>query len=266
MDVNNGVDIASIPDWLNEVHHHKIWKGADGKWCTYVPDDSRNKHRRLVKRKLLKSVYDFLDKYYSGEPTTIKEQHMADILENYKNDFSIYKEINVWDIKTGRYLISPIGDVYSLNIKGWLDTHIKDAYGKYKGQKYVTLSTNENKSKSFSVARLTLAMFVGLPPEDMIDPTVDHIDGDSWNNYYKNLRWMERVDNSSIKQYRGIGESNSRAILSQKDVIHICNLLIKKEKTVKEIADQYKVTKSTINDIYYKRTWKYITGMFEFTY
>ena len=42
------------------------------------------------------------------------------------------------------------------------------------------------------IAKAVLMTFKGPPPEDMIDPTVDHIDGNVINNDISNLRWLTR--------------------------------------------------------------------------
>lgn len=265
--IDNGAAIAAL-DW-RKVHDHKIWNTKDGKhYCTYVYDENQPKHRRLVKRKTLQEVEDYLDSYYNGykieKHKTFDDIENARVLEEIKRDFSLYKEINVWGIKKASYLISPAGDIYSVLKHDWKAQMVNDAVGAYKGQKYVLLRLEEGGEKRFSVARLTLAMFVGLPPEDMKDPTVDHIDGDPFNNYYKNLRWLEREYNSTVRKNRGIGEENSRAILTQSDVIHICNLLVKKQIDIHEIAMKYGVSVGAIMGIKQKKTWKYITNLFEF--
>ena len=107
-------------------------------------------------------------------------------------------------------------------------------------------------------------MFIGMPPKDLVDPSVDHIDGDSFNNYYKNLRWVERGDNSTIRRNRAIGEQNGRHKLTQEDVIHICNMFVRGESTINDIAQKYCVDRRTIKMIYDKVNWKYITSWFEF--
>ncbi len=48
-------------------HQHKIWEGADGNWYTFVPDDTKPKNRRKVKRKDRDSMIEFLVRFYSGE-------------------------------------------------------------------------------------------------------------------------------------------------------------------------------------------------------
>ena len=48
-------------------HKHKIWEGADGNWYTFVPDDTKPKNRRKVKRKDRDSMIEFLVRFYSGE-------------------------------------------------------------------------------------------------------------------------------------------------------------------------------------------------------
>lgn len=107
-------------------------------------------------------------------------------------------------------------------------------------------------------------MYKGLPPEDMQDPTVDHIDHMPFNNYYENLRWVERGVNSSSRPNRGIGEMNSRAKLTQEDVVKICNMLCKNKATVDMIAEMYSVSSRTIQNIKDKKNWRYISQWFEF--
>jgi hypothetical protein len=43
--------------------------------------------------------------------------------------------------------------------------------------------------------RIVALAFLGPAPSDMVDPTVDHIDGDKCNNVAANLRWLSRVEN-----------------------------------------------------------------------
>ena len=215
----------------------------------------------MIKRKNLEALENYLVEFYINKKPPGRS---ARDLEKIKNDFSRYKEIDIWDVAPASYLISPVGDIYSVKRKEWRSLQIDDGIGAYPGQYYVLLTTKDGDTKRYSVARLTLAMFKGLPPEDMLDPTVDHINGNPLDNYYENLRWVERETNSSVRHNRGIGEENSRAILTQDDVVGICNRLVKKESTPTEEAERYGVSKETIRDIIKHKTWKYITTWFQF--
>ena len=188
---------------------------------------------------------------------------MNDYLEQYKTDFSKYKELNVFGVKPGMYLISPIGDVYSCKTRKWMSTFVKDKTNRYAGIRYVKLIGDDDKQHKYIVARLVMATFNGMPPADMKDPTVDHIDGDSLNNYFRNLRWMEREENTSMRHIRLNGEENGRAKLTQEDVISICNQLLKGSK-ISELANQYSVSPRAIRSIVDKENWKHITNFFDF--
>jgi len=50
---------------------------------------------------------------------------------------------------------------------------------------------------------LVAIFFIGPPPVDLKDPTVNHIDGNITNNHFTNLEWMERGKNSSIRLNKG---------------------------------------------------------------
>jgi hypothetical protein len=50
----------------------------------------------------------------------------------------------------------------------------------------------DKQSKDFLVARLVARTFLGEPPEGF---TVNHIDGNRFNNRVNNLEWLSRADN-----------------------------------------------------------------------
>ena len=113
--------------------------------------------------------------------------------------------------------------------------------------------------KTYRVPQLVLLTFEGPPPKELKDPTVNHIDGEKLNNYYKNLEWIERGVNSSIRFNKGAGELNHEAKLKEKDVENICDLLLNTNMTFEEIAKIFDVKKSVISEIKRQKKWTYIT-------
>lgn len=123
---------------------------------------------------------------------------------------------------------------------------------------------DKDHSVSTSIAKLVVYNYLTPPPENMKDPTINHIDGNIKNNHYSNLEWMERGLNSSIRNNKGANELNHEAKLTEKEVEEICNLLLTTELTLAEIGGIYNVEKSTIYNIYKQKTWKSITKKYEF--
>ena len=72
-DVQNSMEVMKREELLKK-HPYKIWQGKDGKWYTYLPDDSKKDGRRLVKRteenELGKVVVEYWKKF--GEVHTLK--------------------------------------------------------------------------------------------------------------------------------------------------------------------------------------------------
>lgn len=171
-----------------------------------------------------------------------------------------FKLINLENVKKDMYYISEDGKIYSIFLKDYLKARYdKDGYLE------LGLSTGKTKQrKLWKIHQLVAKMYIGNPPQYMKDPTIDHINGIITDNYYKNLRWMERGINSSIRKNKGVGEQNHEAKLTEKEVIEICELIIQDKKSLTEIAEVYKVNKSTISNIKRKKAWKYLTKCYNF--
>ena len=153
----------------------------------------------------------------------------------------MFRELKYKNVKP-LYLIDEYGNVYSKYKKGYLKPK-KDKDG------YLSLSlAGIDKTVYVRVATLVAYNFIGKPPKNMKDPTIDHIDNNIVNNYFKNLRWMERGMNSSVRANKGVGEKNFEAKLTNQNLIEICELLVENKLTLKEIGEKYNVSK-----IYYKQ-------------
>lgn len=180
--------------------------------------------------------------------------------------YNEFKTLKIDNILTGYYAINNTGAILNIQRGRILSPH-KDKNGYY----HIMLCTNEklpngnHKRVDFRVASLVMKTFNGLPPITMKDPTVDHIDGDIRNNHYKNLRWLERSENSSCRKNKGVGELNHEAILTETQVHEICRLLEDGVTSLKRIGELYGVSKYTISNIKRKKNWKHIVSNYNFT-
>lgn len=168
------------------------------------------------------------------------------------NNIILYS-LDVLDIKN-YYYISKNGDIYS-KIKQKFLHPSKDKNG------YLRIEYNTR--KEFRLAQLVLYKFKGEPPKDMLDPTSEHKDGNINNNSINNLMWLERSINSSVRKNKGQGELNHEALLTKQQVIEIAELL-QQNFHVKEIAQKYNVSISTISSIKNKKAWRYLTLNYNF--
>ena len=118
------------------------------------------------------------------------------------------KKLEYKDVKP-LYKIDEYGNVFSI---------YKNDYLKPKADKDGYLSVvlrGSQKNFYVRIATLVALNFIGPPPIDIKDPTIDHIDGKILNNYYKNLRWLERGINSSIRKKYRIRRIKSQSKIKQ---------------------------------------------------
>lgn len=176
----------------------------------------------------------------------------------YGMEVKEYKDVVANGMPKGFYIISEDGeDIISLRTqKRMAITLDKDGY------KRINLTNgNDHRRRGYRVAALVQMAFNGMPPSDMADPTVDHIDGNKRNDHYSNLRWLERGTNSSMRKNTPKGERNGSAILSQKEVVEIC-MLLNSGFSLNDIAKMYNVERSTISNIRRGKAWLHITEYF----
>lgn len=112
--------------------------------------------------------------------------------------------IKLEGVKEGLYEVYGDGRIWSNYKKGFLrPKQDKDGYLK------IGLSGgSRGEQRSVRIHIIVALHFIGKPPKDMSDPTINHKDNDKTNNFYTNLEWMERSKNSSIRRNKGQGSLN----------------------------------------------------------
>ena len=112
------VEMNERKKYLN-MHDSEIWKGADGKWHTYITDSSKKEGRRRIKRATKESLENELVKTYKkqqNEPTleelfyiwTSKKMEYGEMqrqtFDRYERDFKRYFENQEMSKRKVRYL------------------------------------------------------------------------------------------------------------------------------------------------------------------
>ena len=169
------------------------------------------------------------------------------------------KEITCCDIMPGKYFIDEGVNVFSVYKNGYVFKCVnKDGYI------LVNIRNKNHKNIHMLLHKLMMLTFVGNPDSSMKNPTIDHIDGNRQNNHIDNLRYLERVNNSSLKHSSVKGEKNGRSKLTEENVKDIINHLKLKDISIRKIANIYGVNERSIRDIRDKRNWTYMTENIQF--
>lgn len=91
------LDLSSVQDSMEAMkreellkkHQYKIWQGKDGKWYTYLPDESKKDGRRLIKRIDKAILEDIVVEYCRKE----ERVYLKDIFEEWVSQKLEYGEI-----------------------------------------------------------------------------------------------------------------------------------------------------------------------------
>jgi hypothetical protein len=102
------------------------------------------------------------------------------------------------------------------------------------------------------------------PPKPSADHQCNHIDGDKSNNRVENLEWVTPAENMAHAAATGLlspvsvrGVHHPNAKLNPAAVLDVRRRAANGE-LLKEIAKAHGVTRGTICDVVYGRTWKHV--------
>ena len=154
------------------------------------------------------------------------------------------------DHQPTRYLILSCGSVYNETtgsfMKGGADKN---------GYHIVSLSLN-GKKYTRKIHRLVAEYFIPNPNNL---PEVNHIDGDKWNNEDCNLEWVSSAENT----HHAARLKLRKSLLTESDVVKVCELLEKSDNSISEISDLTGVPKSSILKIRRGDNWRSISTKYK---
>lgn len=165
------------------------------------------------------------------------------------------KDIIYPKIKEGLYAIEEDGRVYSYSSNKYMKTSIdKDGY--------ITISLRNTLGgySHFGIHRLLMITY--FPINNMEEMTVNHIDGNKFNNSFNNLEWVTANENTRLahktKYNNTVGENHGKAKLTEEQAKRVIKLL-KEGKGTKEIRKEIPfITKNMVSQIKHNRTWKHL--------
>lgn len=153
------------------------------------------------------------------------------------------------------YEVSDYGDIKRIKSgKGAVAGRLLRPYLNPNGYLYVTLTKNCIQ-KDFLLHRIVAAAFIGKSSSQ-----INHKDGNKENNAVSNLEYVSPRENlihatRILHKRRGDKHWNSR--LSEADVIVILSLR-NSGLTHQQIANAFKVSRTTISEIFLCRKWKHL--------
>lgn len=102
-----------------------------------------------------------------------------------------------------------------------------------------------------------------LGPKPFPAAEVCHNDGDPSNDHYKNLRWDTRASNHQDKVAHGTdnrGSKHPQSRFTDEQILEIFRLASTREKTQREIADQFDMQQAHVSRILLGKRWAHLTG------
>lgn len=128
-------------------------------------------------------------------------------------------------------------------------------YKDWNDKKYPKVCIN---GKWYGIHRLVAQYFIHN--SDINKTEVNHKDGDPRNNYYKNLEWCTRSENTlhsihTLKAKIRRGSRHTFSKLTEQDVRNIRN---ESTCSLVELGKKYNVDPTNIRSILHRKTWKHI--------
>ena len=165
------------------------------------------------------------------------------------------------------YIISSAGRIISINYCGiknnvqFMNPYANKGY--YKIAMFI-----DKKGYPIHIHRLVALMFV-KNKNPKINIVVNHIDGNTYNNFYRNLEWCTYSENTKHAYdhhliVRPKGESSVTSKYTDADIHAVCKL-IECNTNFSKIHKLTGVSKRAIRHIIAGDTWKHISEQYDFT-
>jgi hypothetical protein len=128
------------------------------------------------------------------------------------------------------------------------------------GYKRVHLVDSNGKSRLWRINRLVALTYLPNPNNF---PIVLHLDNDTLNNHYKNLKWGNHYQNTmqAVREGRLLGrkgELHHMNKLSEKDILEIRQLHSTNNYTLKQLGIKYGVSLTMIGKIVKRQSWSHL--------
>jgi hypothetical protein len=168
----------------------------------------------------------------------------------------------------GFYSISNFGRVRR-DCGGAANTHAGFMRKGNKSNRYVEINLSKyGVSKKYRTHALVAIHFIGPRPVGM---EINHIDGNKYNNFVKNLEYVSPKENMAHAQKSGLlrcafGEKQGSSKLKENEVNEIRIKYKLGNYTQKLLAKEYGISSANIRHIVGNRSWKHLlTGNPEFS-
>ncbi len=178
-----------------------------------------------------------------------------------ENKKEIYYDLKGFE---GIYVISKLGNIKTKTTNS--KTSGRKPTGKILKQKisnsgYLTIPLRkEKKQKNYLVHRLLCIQFLENPENKKC---VNHKDSNRTNNNLENLEWCTHSENNSHAHKFGgqkiyVGEKHSQNVLTEKKVLSIREKYNTTKISMNKLAEENNCSKSAIQAILERKTWKHI--------
>ena len=169
------------------------------------------------------------------------------------------------------YWISSCGRVYSEVSNSIIKSRHLDPDKHSSPYHKITLQTKCGKysiSKTYLIHRLMMCSF--FPVDNMNELIVNHIDGDKLNIDLLNLEWTTNQGNMIHAASHNLlnpsyGENHICAKITENQAKKIIKLLLERELTHHEIAEEMHCSVSIVDSISTKKAWKHLTKDLDFS-